>query len=134
MNTAPATLFRYAVVGLVTLGVYLSVGQVLNRLDVSLMAQASVSFAAAVCINYLLQKTWVFQDRRPAARSLPKYAVMIAAGWAINFAALAVLSARLPLLVAQLGAVVLVVGWNALLSFCWVFFGRPRVLGAPGRS
>lgn len=128
-----ARIFRYGIAGLATLGVYLAAGQLLERLGFPLLWQACVSFLAAVCVNYLLQKTWVFEDRRPAGHSLPKYLVMIGAGAAINLAALSILSTRWPLLAAQLGAVVVVVCWNATLSFCWVFLSRLPALHASER-
>lgn len=134
MTLQAGRLLRYAVVGLVTLGVYLLLGQLLHRLGVTLLWQACVSFLGAVAVNYVLQKTWVFEDRRPVTHTLPRYFVMIAFGAAINLAALAVLSLRWPLLLAQLAAVVLVVGWNALLSFCWVFLARTRTGRALHRS
>lgn len=134
MTPPTARPIRYAVVGVVTLGVYLVLGQLLHRFEVPLLWQACVSFLGAVAVNYVLQKTWVFEDRRPVAHSLPRYFVMIAFGAAINLAALAILSLRWPLLLAQLAAVVLVVAWNALLSFCWVFVASARTSRALRRS
>jgi putative flippase GtrA len=115
-------LMRYAVVGVLTLAIYLIVGQALNRFEMPILAQASVSFGAAVSLNYFLQKAWVFKDARPTALSLPKYVVMVLVGYVINSLSLIALSPRMPLLLAQLTAVVLVVISNALLSFWWVFF------------
>jgi putative flippase GtrA len=115
-------LVRYAVVGVLTLAIYLIIGQSLNWFDVPVFAQASLSFGAAVSLNYFLQKAWVFQDSRPTVSSLPKYVVMVLVGYVINLLVLIALSPRMPLLLAQLTAVVLVVASNALLSFWWVFF------------
>lgn len=134
MTTERGRLIRYALTGLVTLGVYLSLGHLLHRLELPLLWQACVSFFGAVSVNYVLQKTWVFEDRRPAAHSLPRYCVMIAGGAAINLAALAVLVHQWPLLLAQLTAVILVVAWNALMSFCWVFLTSTRASHGAQRS
>jgi putative flippase GtrA len=123
----PATrLLRYAVVGSLTLAVYLAVGHVVRRLELPLPWQASLAFMAAVTFNYLLQRAWVFEDARPARSSLPKYAVMITVGYMINLAALTAFAPRMPLLLAQLTAVILVVAWNAALSFSWVFLAGSR--------
>jgi putative flippase GtrA len=73
-----------------------------------------------------LQRAWVFEDARPARSSLPKYAVMITVGYMINLAALTEFAPRMPLLLAQLTAVMLVVAWNAALSFSWVFLAGSR--------
>ena len=123
-------LLRYAVVGVVTLAIYLGIGEVIHRLDMPLFWRAPLPFAAAVAANYLLQRAWVFQDLRPTSASLPKFLVMIAVGYAINFLALFAFLPRMPLLLAELTAVVLVVLSNAVFSFWWVFVrhgGGPEV-------
>lgn len=120
----PARLLRYAVVGLLTLAIYLAIGELARRLGLAVIWQASLSFGSAVTINYLLQRRWVFGDRRPMAASLPKFAVMIAAGFVINALALLALAPRMPPLVAQLTAALLVVASNALFAFSWVFCTR----------
>jgi putative flippase GtrA len=116
-----AKLARYAVVGLVTLAVYLITGRLAQGLEIAMVWQASLAFTAAVTVNFLLQRAWVFADSRPAASSLPRYAVMISVGYVINYLALASLSPHLPLIMAQLFAVCLVVISNAVLAFSWVF-------------
>ena len=124
----PARLVRYAVVGLLTLAIYLAMGQIAHSLDLPVIWQASLSFGSAVTINYLFQRRWVFGDNRPMAASLPRYAVMIAVGFVINALALLALAPRMPLVVAQLAAGLLVVASNALLSFSWVFCTRMAAL------
>jgi len=115
-------LVRYAVVGGLTLALYLVCGEVVHGLALPLIWQMSLPFIAAVGFNYVLQRAWVFEDSRPTSSSLPRYGVMIAVGYVINVAALIAFS-RMPLVVAQLAAAVLVVASNAVFSFCWVFFG-----------
>lgn len=125
MSTCPpARLLRYAVVGLLTLAIYLAIGELARRLDLAVIWQASLSFGSAVTVNYLFQRRWVFSDHRPMAASLPRYAVMIAVGFVINALTLLALAPRMPLLVAQLAAGLVVVASNALFSFSWVFCTR----------
>lgn len=114
-------LVRYAVVGIITLAIYLAIGEVVHRLNIPLFWRAPVPFAAAVAANYLLQRAWVFEDPRPTFASLPKFVVMIIVGYVINFLALLTFLPRMPLLLAELSAVVLVVLSNAIFSFWWVF-------------
>ena len=116
-----AKLMRYAVVGLLTLGVYMGIANAAGRLGLTSTWQVSVAFISAVAVNYVLQRSWVFADARPARASLPRYAVMISVGYAVNLFAVEALAAHVPMTVALLAAVVLVVISNALLSFTWVF-------------
>jgi len=119
-----ARLARYAVVGFLTLAIYLLVAKGAGRLGLPLSWQVSLAFISAVVVNYLLQRSWVFADSRPAASSLPRYVVMISVGYMVNLTALEALAPRLPMTVALFLAVVLVVLCNALLSFTWVFLNR----------
>jgi len=116
-----AKLMRYAVVGLLTLAVYMAIAKAAGGLGLASTGQVSVAFISAVAVNYVLQRSWVFADARPATASLPKYAVMICVGYVVNLFAVEALASRVPMTVALLAAVVLVVISNALLSFTWVF-------------
>ncbi len=112
---------RYAVVGTVTLAIYLTVGALLQIVGVTLICLAPIAFGVAVAVNYLLQRAWVFSDHRPIGASLPKYTLMVAVGFAVNSYALITLSPRMHLLWAQLLSATLVVLCNALFSFLWTF-------------
>jgi putative flippase GtrA len=115
------TLTRYAVVGTSTLALYLALGDTLRRLDMPLPVLGSVPFAGAVLFNYILQRSWVFRDRRPPLASAPRFAMMVVVGYVINYAALAALSPRLSFAFAQVVAALIVISFNAALSFTWVF-------------
>lgn len=130
-SSLPAKLARYAVVGFLTLAIYLLVARAAGRLGLALSWQVSLAFVSAVVVNYLLQRSWVFADRRPAASSLPKYVVMISVGYVVNLVALEALAPRIPMTVALLVAVVAVVISNALLSFTWVFLNRDTRAARP---
>lgn len=115
-------IIRYAVVGIVTLCVYLIAGNALYKTGFSINVVATFSFTAAVAINYALQKIWVFQDSRPVVVSLPKYFIMTLVGYLTNSLVLnSSISQLFSLPVAQLIAASAVVVSNALFSFLWVF-------------
>lgn len=122
---------RYAAVGILTLGIYLVVGEWVQRSGMHFGWQATLPFATAVICNYLLQRSWVFEDARPVASSLPRYAVMIVIGWMLNTLTLFALVSVVSLLLAQLLSALLVVVSNAVFSFAWVFLDR---VGKSGRS
>jgi putative flippase GtrA len=115
---------RYAVVGVLGLGVYLLAGQALAAAGATATAIAALSFLAAIAFNYVLQKVWVFADVRPIAASLPKYTVMTALGFVINIVAIRLLVPVMPLVAAQLASAALVVLSNALFAFLWVFAAK----------
>jgi putative flippase GtrA len=123
-SSSTAKLARYAAVGFLTLAIYLVVGKTGERLGLATTWQVSLAFISAVGVNYLLQRSWVFADSRPARSSLPKYTVMISFGYLVNLLAVHMLAPRMPMTIALLVAVVLVVISNALLSFTWVFLVR----------
>lgn len=82
---------------------------------------ALISFSAAIIVNYILQKLWVFQDARPVIDSLPKFFTMTLVGYAINSFLLNELIPNYSLPVAQLFTASTIVISNALFSFLWVF-------------
>lgn len=130
MKAPHARLARYAVVGMVTFAIYLGVGGLLNGTGLAPAWIASIAFTAAVTANYVLHRSWVFEDRRPVSVSLPRYLAMVGTGYAVNAAAVVMLSSTLPLLWAQTAAACLVILSNMALSFAWVF--RVRHLSMPG--
>jgi putative flippase GtrA len=124
MNARPERLLRYAAVGIATFAIYLGAGQLLNQSGLAPAWQASLAFAAAVAVNYLLQRSWVFEDGRPMSTTLPRYLTMIGIGFAVNTAAFVMLSPVVALVWAQTAAAGLVVLSNAVFSFAWVFGRR----------
>lgn len=122
-----AKLARYTATGLVTLAVYLMSGAAMQQAGLTIEVLAPIAFTSAVVVNYLLQKAWVFEDSRPVTASLPRYALMVGTGYVLNSVALGTLTPSLPLLWAQMLAVMLVVSSNAAFAFFWVFsFRRGR--------
>lgn len=112
---------RYIVVGLLTYALYAGVGQLLLRTGVRLSILAPTAFTAAIVFNYLMQRVWVFDDRRPLGTTLPKYLIMICVGYVLNSVVLIALVPSISLSMAQFVSVILVVMSNALFSFLYVF-------------
>ena len=123
MSTLLIRVTRYAFVGLVTLGVYLVAGREVAAIGAAPLVQASVPFVAAVLVNYVLQRGWVFEDTRPVAATLPRYALMVGIGYLVNLGAFRI-SPFAVMLWTQLFAAALVVISNAVQAFLWVFATR----------
>lgn len=131
-SSLSAKLARYAVVGFLTLAIYMIAAKAADQLGLAPTWQASLAFISAVVVNYLLQRSWVFADSRPVASSLPRYVVMISIGYAINLVAVEALASRIPITIALLLGVVPVVISNALLNFLWVFLnGDAQCIAQP---
>lgn len=116
-----AKLNRYAIVGIVTTAVYFGVGTTLQFFGLSINLLAFFSFTAAVIVNYIMQRLWVFVDSRPLAESLPRYICMVGIGYCMNGLTLMLLTPSASLLLAQFVALILIIASNAALSFWWVF-------------
>lgn len=117
-------LVRYALVGIITTIVYLGVGAILQLVGLSINQLALLAFTAAVTVNFLMQRSWVFSDSKSFRDSLPRYIIMISIGYVINSLTLILLNPLMPLLFAQFTALILVVISNAIFSFLWVFSRR----------
>lgn len=117
-------LVRYAIVGLITMAVYLGFGAILQLAGLPMNLLALTAFTVAVAVNYLMQRAWVFSDSRPFTSSLPRYFFMISIGYAINSLTITLLTPFMPLLLAQSAAIILVVISNAIFAFLWVFSRR----------
>lgn len=120
-------LARYAIVGIATLVVYLGIGAIMQVAGLSVEVLAFFSFIAAITVNYLMQKFWVFSDHRSIIESLPKYLVMITIGCIINMATLILLTDRFSLILAQSMAIILIIISNAFFSFFWTFRQKSKL-------
>ena len=119
-------LFRYAIVGLMTMLVYLGSGSVMQSYGVPISLLASISFTLAITINYIMQKAWVFKNVDYDKGSLQKYIFMICSGYLINIISLILMTPFTSLFLAQMSAVVLVVISNGLFSFLWIFAPKEK--------
>lgn len=114
-------LLRYAIVGLMTMLVYLGSGAMMQSYGAPISLLASISFSVAIAINYIMQKAWVFKNIDYDKGSLQKYMFMTCFGYFINIISLIVMTPYTSLFLAQMSAFVLVVASNALFSFLWIF-------------
>lgn len=119
-------LLRYALVGLMTMLVYLGSGAIMQFYGMPISLLASLSFVIAITVNYIMQKVWVFKNVDYDKGSLQKYFFMICAGYFVNIISLIVMTPHVSLILAQTSAVVLVVISNALFSFLWVFSPKEK--------
>lgn len=119
-------LLRYAIVGLMTMLVYLGSGAMMQSYGVPISLLASISFSVAITINYIMQKAWVFKNVDYDKGSLQKYIFMICFGYFINIISLIVMTPYTSLFLAQMSAVVLVVISNAFFSFLWIFSPKEK--------
>ena len=119
-----AQLLRFAIVGLLATGIYLSSVTLLRRcLELSVPMAATISFIVVSTTNYLLHYFWTFRSRRHHGSAAPRFLGTSLGGMAINYAVVA-LGTRWLLLsgtgILFLG-IAFVVLWNYTLSKFWVF-------------
>ena len=118
------TVFRFAVVGIVTAVLYyclLLVG--VELLSLSPALASSICYLIVVAFNYLMHYSWTFVESAPHGTALRRYLVMIACGFVINAAVMYCGTRWLVLhyLLTQSMALVAVVSWNFVMSNVWVF-------------
>jgi putative flippase GtrA len=119
-----AQLLRFAIVGLLATGIYLSGVTLLSRyLELSVPMAATISFVLVSTTNYLLHYFWTFRSTRHHGSAVSRFLGTSIGGMAINYAVVA-LGTRWLLLsqtaILFLG-VAFVVLWNYTLSRFWVF-------------
>ena len=126
MNQLPSTsrLSRFAMVGLLTAGIYYGLAWILFAyLDTRALFSSSVACVTALAFNYHAHYHWTFSADAPHGSVLTRYLVMVSVGtllngaimywgvdvWAGNF-----------FLVQTLAAATMVC-WSLCLSHLWVF-------------
>lgn len=117
-------LVRFAIVGLSATGAYYAILAALVELAAApVMLATSVAFVTVCVANYVLHHLWTFASSEAHGRAIPRFMLMVAAGflinWCVMFAGVSVL--RVNYLLVQALAIAAVVVWNYLLSFVWVF-------------
>jgi len=117
-------LARFAIVGLLATGIYLSSVALLSRcLELSVQIAATISFIMVSTTNYLLHYFWTFRSRRQHSSAATRFLGTSLGGMAINYAVVALgtrwlLLSRTGILLLGIAFVVL---WNYTLSTFWVF-------------
>ena len=84
---------------------------------------SAAGYAAAAVLNYHLRRRLVFRSRRPHRRLLPGYLAVMAGGFGLNAAVMALGTGplALPYPVAQVVATGLVLAWNFAAHRLWTF-------------
>ena len=87
-NALERQVLRFAATGALAGGTHLAtLALCIHLVGLSSALAGAVSFIAAISVAYTLQALWVFPGTRLGAR-LPRYAVLVAIGMAINGAAI----------------------------------------------
>jgi putative flippase GtrA len=114
-------LLRYAIVGAITLIVYLLTAAVMQFYGMSMILISTIPFFLAISINYAMQKSWVFKNVDYGKHSLSKYIFMTCFGYVFNVISIIIITRYTSLFLAQICSVFLVVISNAIFSFFWIF-------------
>ena len=114
---------RFALVGGAATGVHLAVGGAAIALGAPPLLANPAAFAVAFAVSYLGHRGWTFAEARaPLRRSLPRFAGVALAGFALNEATLAALLALgVPPLPAFGAAVLGAAALTFLLGRLWAF-------------
>ncbi|HET6468411.1 MAG TPA: GtrA family protein [Geminicoccaceae bacterium] len=92
---------------------------------------SSLGYAVAVMLNYQLRRRFVFRSQAPHRHVLPRYVLVVAAGFALNggIMALGTVLVAVPYLWVQAVATGMVAVWNFAAHRLWTFYERD----VPGR-
>jgi len=117
-------LARFAVVGLCgTATYYLALMAMVEWLAFPVMLATSFAFLIVTVQNYVLHYRWTFASTTAHRSAFPRFLVMNAVGFVINwlvmFVGYEVLHAHY--LLVQAAAIAVVVMWNLALSTYWIF-------------
>lgn len=84
---------------------------------------SAIGFMLGTGVSYGLNSVFTFRSQQAHRRAAPRYAALLAAGWALNGALMLLLAHRLGVnyWLAQLGTSGVVLLWNFIGSRCWVF-------------
>lgn len=119
------TFLRFGIVGVVTALIYFGLLIGFVELDLLSVSFASaVAYVLAVLVNYCLHYFWAFGSQRGHSVAIRRYLVMVGTGFLINWAGMTFLAtdtAGYSYLIIQMGVLTVVIAWNYLLSFTWVF-------------
>lgn len=92
-------------------------------MDVAPTLASAIGFTISAIYNFLVSYHYTFRGRTPLLAALPRYALVIAIGLAINTAVfdVAMHVVGLPYLLAQVAATAVVLMWNFSLARAFVF-------------
>jgi putative flippase GtrA len=122
-------LARFAVVGLFGTGTYyLALLAMVEWLVFPVMLATSCAFLIVTVQNYVLHYRWTFASTNAHRAAFPRFLIMNAAGFVINWTMMFVVHEVLGVhyLLAQAAAIAAVVVWNLTLSTYWIFNATER--------
>lgn len=119
-----AQVFKFGVVGSFGALTYYSLLLGMVELwNVPVLVATSIAFALVVIETYILHYHWTFRSDAAHSAVAPRFVFMTVTGFFLNFAIMyvGVTLARINYLVVQTLAIGVVVTWNFLVSWFWVF-------------
>jgi putative flippase GtrA len=131
--------------GLATLCHWLLLLVLVEALLLEAVVATSLAYAAAAALNYWLRRCFVFRSQAPHHHVLPRYLMVLAAGFGLN-AGIMALGAdllALPYLAVQIAATGAVTVWNFAGHRAWTFgeaseapwlASHPRAETGPGET
>jgi putative flippase GtrA len=120
-------LIRYILVGLITVVVDVGGLYVLVQLGTSVYIAATISFAASLCVNFLLSRIWTFNARLNTPYQIVLYATLVLVNYLFTLAAINVAQHyHIGYLEGKIAAVVITTCWNFLL-YKYVIFTKRRI-------
>lgn len=118
-----ASVLRYGITGIGTAVVYVATGVVLHYLfGLTVTWSTSLAFALSVAFNYLFHYYFTFEAGNDHWAVIPRFVAMIIGGGVINWGISEfgyALVHSLPAI--QLTSIILIVSWNFVLGYLWVF-------------
>lgn len=124
---------RFAVVGLINLGIDLAIFSVaLYVLGIYLLIANTIAYSAATVNSYLMNKYWTFAGKSASQVSTSEFTRFVLfnlVGLLWSNAAVFIFAKFVPPLVAKLGAVGVTFVWNYLTIRRFVFRDSPTIKG-----
>src|SRR5688500_11373336 len=115
---------RFGVVGLAAAAAYYAILAGLVELTgMPVLVATSIAFVTVCIANYFSHRLWTFASSDAHASAFPRFVLMVAVGFCINWGVMLTGVSLLGLnyLLVQAAAIACVVTWNYLLSSYWVF-------------
>lgn len=121
-----ARLTRFVLVGVLgTLAYYASLAVLVEVCGLPVMLSTSIAFVLVTLENYLLHRGWTFRSEAAHGEALPRFLLMSAAGFAINWMVMSLgVGLGFHYLLVQGAAIAAIVAWNFAISSYWIFGNR----------
>lgn len=121
---ADSTVAKFGVVGLLgACSYYLWLYAMVERLYWLVLTATSFAFVLVTLQNYLLHHRWTFQSETRHVQAFPRFLFMNGVGFCLNWVIMFIGVQKLAwyYLFVQGLAIGVVVAWNVILSFVWIF-------------